>query len=104
MSTQPISPPESTARSPRILRVGILGFGTVGTGAYRMLQDNRDEITRKVGFPIDVVRIGIKDASKSRILPSEIFTTDLVSIVNDPQIDVILELIGGVEPAGSLVE
>lgn len=87
-----------------MLRVGILGFGTVGSGVYRMLQDNRDSFARKVGFPAEVVRIGIRDASKDRGLSPEIFTTDLESIVDDPEIDVILELIGGVDPAAGLVE
>ncbi len=69
-----------------------------------MLRDNRDAIARKIGLPLEVVMIGIKDADKPRMLPNEMFTTDLDSIVNDPSIDVILELIGGVEPAGRLVE
>jgi homoserine dehydrogenase len=88
----------------RTIRVGILGFGTVGTGAYRMLQDNREAIRRKVGLPLEVAMIGIKDSAKPRSLPTEMFTTDLDSIVDDPSIDVILELIGGVEPAARLVE
>jgi homoserine dehydrogenase len=69
-----------------------------------MLRDNRDAISRKIGLTPEVVRIGVKDGSKARDLPSEIFTTDLESIVDDPQIDLILELMGGVEPAGALVE
>ncbi|RYG24342.1 homoserine dehydrogenase [bacterium] len=89
---------------PRSLRVGILGFGTVGSGVYRMLADNQDAIVRKVGFPMEVVKIGVRDANKARELPAEMFTTDLASIVDDPSIDVILELIGGVEPAGEMVE
>lgn len=69
-----------------------------------MLQDNHDAIAAKAGIPIEVVRIGIKDAGKSRGLKASIFTTDLSSIVNDPQIDVVAEVIGGTDPAGALVE
>lgn len=69
-----------------------------------MLRDNRDAIDHKVGRAFEVVKIGIKDASKNRDLPSEMFTTDLDSIIDDPSIDVILELIGGVDVAGGLVE
>jgi homoserine dehydrogenase len=90
--------------APRILRVGILGFGTVGSGAYRMLEDNREAIQRKVGLGMEVVKIGVKDLSKPRDLPASIFTADLDSIVEDPEIDVVLELIGGTDPAGRLVE
>jgi homoserine dehydrogenase len=82
----------------------MLGFGTVGTGAYRMLEDNRRAITRKIGLPIEVVKIGIKDPTKERGLDDAIFTTDLESIINDPSIDVVIELIGGVDPAAALVE
>ena len=87
-----------------LIRIGILGFGTVGSGAFRMLQDNRQEIIRKIGLDFEIVRIGIRDTGKSRALPAEMFTTDLESIVDDPSIDVILELIGGIDPAGELVE
>ncbi len=69
-----------------------------------MLKDNREEITRKIGLDFEVVKIGIRDSAKPRTLPQSIFTTDLESIVNDPTINVVLELMGGVEPAGGLVE
>lgn len=87
-----------------VIRVGMLGFGVVGTGAYRMLRDNREAIVRKIGVPIEVVQIGIRNPVQERIAPPELFTTDLHSIVDDPTIDVILELMGGCEPAGSLIE
>ncbi len=89
---------------PRTLRVGILGFGTVGSGVYRMLMDNQDAILRKVGFPVEVVKIGVRDPAKARGLDSAMFTTDLRSIVDDESIDVILELIGGADTAGEMVE
>lgn len=88
----------------RVLRVGLLGFGTVGSGVYRMLEDNREAIERKVGSPVEVAKIGIRDPAKRRDVDAGLFTTDLQSIVDDPSIDVVLELIGGVEPAGALVE
>src|SRR5471030_825940 len=69
-----------------------------------MLQDNREAIARKMGLEFEVARIGIRDSGKTRTIDSQYFTSDLLSIVDDPTIDVILELIGGVEPAGELVE
>ncbi len=86
------------------IRIAFLGFGTVGTGAFRMLADNKASIERKVGAPIEVVRIGIQNAEKPRIAPRELFTTDLMSIVDDPTIQVIIEVIGGLDPAGPLLE
>lgn len=88
----------------RVVRVGLLGFGTVGSGVYRMLHDNRDSIERKVGFPAEVVKIGIRDCSKPRSVDAALFTTDLRALVDDPEIDVICELMGGTEPASELVE
>ena len=86
------------------IRIGLLGFGTVGSGAYRMLQDNRDAITQKIGRPIEVAKIGIRDWEKPRVLAQDMFTTDLDSLVDDPTIDVVIELIGGIDPAARLVE
>jgi homoserine dehydrogenase len=86
------------------IRVGILGFGTVGEGTYRMICDNEEEILAKVGCPIEVRRIGIRDPKKPRSIGGEFFTTDLDSIVSDPDIDVVLELIGGEEPALCLID
>jgi homoserine dehydrogenase len=86
------------------IRIGMLGFGTVGTGTYRMLVDNRESISRKIGREIDITRIGIRDQNKERALDQSHFTTDLASIVSDPNIDVVVELIGGVDPAAELVE
>ena len=88
----------------KVIRIGMLGFGTVGTGAYRMLEDNRVAITKKIGLPFEVVKIGIKDHTKDRGINDSLFTTDLNSIIEDPTIDVVMELIGGVDPAAELVE
>ena len=86
------------------VRVAILGFGTVGEGTYRMICDNEEEIVQKVGCPIEVRRIGIRDPNKPRSISGEFFSTDLDDIVSDPEIDVVLELIGGEEPALSLID
>lgn len=91
-----------SAKAP--IRVGILGFGVVGEGAYRMMQDNRAELEKKVGIPFEVVRIAVRDLAKARSAPSHLLTDDPFSVVNDPQVDVVLELIGGLDPAAKLVE
>ncbi|MCE9560304.1 MAG: homoserine dehydrogenase, partial [Armatimonadetes bacterium] len=86
------------------VRVGFLGYGTVGVGAVSMLTDNRDAINRKAGLSIEIAKIGIRDSQKPRNLDSKLFTTNLESVVNDPNIDVIVEVIGGIEPAFSLLK
>jgi homoserine dehydrogenase len=89
---------------PETLRIGMLGCGTVGQGVYRMLGDNLAAITQRMWSRPEIVAIGVRDLEKPRGVPKELFTTDLDSIVDDPSIDVIVELIGGTEPAGDLVE
>ena len=86
------------------VRVGILGLGVVGSGVYRMLQANAEAIHARIGSTIDVVAVGVRDSSKPRDISAELLTTDLDAIVDDPSIDVILELIGGTDPAAGLVE
>jgi len=86
------------------IRVAIIGFGTVGEGTYRMLVDNEEEILGKIGAPVSVQKIGIRDRSKARSLDRCLFTDDIASICNDPEIDVILELIGGEHPAAEIVD
>ena len=86
------------------IRIALLGFGTVCMGAYRMLADNREAISTKIGRDIEIVRIGIRDPAKDRTAPPDLFTADLESVVVDPSVHVILELMGGIDPAVSLIE
>lgn len=88
----------------RVVRAGLLGFGTVGEGTYRMLLDNADAVLAKTGARVEITRIGVKDLAKPRSLPADRFTDDLASIATDPEIDVVLELIGGEDPAAQIVE
>ncbi len=95
----------ATTDATRTIRLGLLGFGTVGSGVYRMLEDNREAIESKIGGQrLEVRRIGIKDTTKPRALDASLFTTDLASLVADPEIDVVMELMGGIDPAADLVE
>jgi homoserine dehydrogenase len=91
--------------SERIVRLGLLGCGTVGAAVVRMLDANADDVARRAAVRPVVSRIAVLDPGKDRDLPvpREVFTTDGVSIVDDPEIDVIVELLGGVEPARDLI-
>ncbi|MBX3119459.1 MAG: homoserine dehydrogenase [Fimbriimonadaceae bacterium] len=94
----------STGVQPRTLRIGLLGFGTVGEGVYRMLEENRETIEARAGMGLEIVTAGIRDQAKTRSLPSSFFTTDLDSIVESANVDVVVELIGGCDPAERLIE
>ena len=89
----------------RPIPIGLLGFGTVGSGTVRILQDNANAISARVGVPVVVSRVAVRDKSKLRdvSLPESILTTNPHEITDDPEIQIVAELIGGVEPARSLV-
>ncbi|MBE9198818.1 MULTISPECIES: homoserine dehydrogenase [unclassified Nodularia (in: cyanobacteria)] len=85
------------------VKLGILGLGTVGTGTVQLLQDvvGRNPLLQEV----EIYRVGVRSLAKIRDLelPADVLTTDLESIVNDPSVDIVVELIGGLEPARSLI-
>lgn len=77
--------------------VGLIGFGTVGAGVARILLQNASLIQRRVGVPLELVRVADLDVTKDRgvKLSPGILTTDARDVLDDPAIDVVLELIGG---------
>jgi len=83
------------------IKVGLLGLGVVGSGTVHILADNAAAIAQKVGAPVTVARAAVRDRTKSRglDLPSHLITTDPYEVINDPEIDIICEVVGGVEPA-----
>jgi homoserine dehydrogenase len=87
------------------IRVGLIGWGTVGSGVVRILSKEKDLITRRLGVPLEIAQIADRDITRKRDVdvPPEILTTDPQQLIQSPNIDIILELIGGIEPARSLV-
>ncbi len=87
------------------VRVGLLGLGVVGAGTVSVLTRNAHEITRRAGRDIDIVKVLARDPRKARALawPKERLTTDAGSVLDDPTIEVIVELMGGLEPAREYV-
>ncbi|OYD89762.1 homoserine dehydrogenase [Nostoc sp. 'Peltigera membranacea cyanobiont' 210A] len=85
------------------VKLGILGLGTVGTGTVQLLQDSagRHPLLQE----IEIYRVGVRSLDKPRAveLSTEVLTTDLESIVNDPAVDIVVEVMGGLEPARSLI-
>lgn len=80
-------------------KIGLLGLGTVGTGTAQILLDTNGRHPLLQGLSLH--RVGVRSLSKSRgvELPQTLLTTDLEEIVTDPEIDIVVELIGGLEPA-----
>ncbi len=81
--------------------VGLLGMGTVGRGVYRILNDNKAGIEQKVGVPIVIKKILVRDTSKDRgmALNKGLLTTNSSDLLDDPEIDIIVEVLGGVDLA-----
>ena len=86
------------------IRVGILGFGTVGQGTWKHLVENAESLKKILGLEVVPTRASVRDLTKKRKLSIEAdaLTDDSLSIVNDPDIDLICELIGGIEEARNL--
>jgi homoserine dehydrogenase len=91
--------------SEETIRIGMLGCGTVGAATIRLLHEHAEDIAMRAGCRPEVVRVAVRDPGKDRgvPLPHEAFTTDAASIVDDPRIDVVCEVIGGIEPARELL-
>jgi homoserine dehydrogenase len=83
------------------IQVGLIGFGTVGTGVVTILQKNADLIRKRVGVPVALSRIVDLDITTNRgvSVPHGMLTTDVRDILDDPSMDIVVELIGGHEPA-----
>jgi len=88
-----------------MINVGIIGFGTVGTGTARILIENKDLLSQRTGFNINLKRIADLDVKRNRgiKLPKGTLTTDAEKILNDPEIDIVIELIGGIHPAKDFI-
>ena len=85
----------------REIQIGLLGCGVVGSGTMRVLQTNADEIARRVGARLVVKKIAVRDKSKPRAveLDPALLTENPREVTDDPDIEIVAELIGGVEPA-----
>ncbi len=88
------------------IKVGLLGLGTVGGGTVNVLKRNADEITRRTGRGIRVVQAAVRSLDRERICDTSdiALTTDPFEVVNNPEIDVVVELIGGYDLARELVD
>jgi len=87
------------------VKVGLLGCGHVGAPLARLIDDNADVIEARAGVRIEIVRVAVRNLALERDvpLPASRFTDDAEAVVADPDVDIIVEVIGGIEPARSLV-
>lgn len=87
------------------ISVGMVGFGRVGTGVAKILLGNAGLIRRRVGIPVELVRVADLDLTSDRgvRLPDGVLTSDVRAVLDDPGIDIVLELIGGYDAAKRVI-
>jgi len=95
--------PEDFCMSP--LQIGIIGMGNVGSGVARILLNQADLLTRRAGRPIHLRKATVRDPSRDRgvELPPGVLTVDVDEVLDDPEISVVVQLIGGIEPAREIM-
>ncbi len=84
------------------VRVALLGCGTVGTQVVRLLTEQADDLTARVGAPVELAGIAVRRPNKHPNIPAELLTTDAKALLST-EVDVVVEVIGGIEPARTLL-
>ena len=89
---------------PKKIKIGLVGYGTVGVGVAKILFENAAEITTRTGLQLELARVVDKDTTTKRIfnLPDGLLSDDLDGLINDASIDIVLELVGGTSFAKDL--
>src|SRR5579863_6500248 len=87
------------------LRVGLLGCGNVGAALVRLLVDDATRIGARTGLDLRLAAVAVRSQSRERDvpIPAGVLTTDASAVVDNPDVDVVVEVIGGVEPARTLI-
>lgn len=88
------------------IRLGLIGLGTVGQGVVQILQRQADRLSRQIGQPLEIKSVCVRDRKKPRDIDLSGYkiVANPIDIVNDPDIDIVVELMGGQEPAKTLIE
>jgi homoserine dehydrogenase len=89
----------------RRISVGLIGCGTVGSGVFRILKENGYLISQRLGCPLEITRVAVRDMADPRYVevPIDMITTDAREVIRDPDVDIVVEVIGGIEPARSFI-
>jgi homoserine dehydrogenase len=91
------------ANSSKSLRVALLGCGVVGSQVVRLMHEQSDDLTARVGVPLELVGVAVRRPNRHPEIPAELITTDAESLVRRADVDLVVEVIGGIEPARSLL-
>jgi homoserine dehydrogenase len=87
----------------RPLKVALLGCGTVGSAVLRLISEQADDLTARVGRPVEVAGIAVRRPDHHPDVPAHLLTTDAQALVTREDVDLVVEVIGGIEPARTLI-
>jgi homoserine dehydrogenase len=89
----------------RSIRLGVLGFGNVGSAFVELVTARAKEIEARTGIHLEVVRVAVRNLSRSRDveIDPDLLTNEAMTVVSDPDVDLVVEVIGGIEPARELI-
>ena len=84
-----------------VIKAALLGFGTVGTGVYKVLKNQEKEMSAKIGCKVEIKKILVRNIEKAaaKIEDASLLTSQWDEIINDPEIEIVIELMGGINPA-----
>jgi homoserine dehydrogenase len=86
------------------MKIALLGCGVVGTEVVRLLEEQADDLAARVGAPLELAGIAVRRLDRRRDgVPSKLLTTDAMDLVTADDVDIVVEVIGGIEPARSLI-
>lgn len=88
-----------------VIHAALLGLGTVGTGVYKVLKNQESEMTAKIGCQVKISKILVRNVEKAskKLEDASVLTTSWEEIKNDPEIDIVIEVMGGIEPARTYI-
>ena len=90
---------------PQPLKVAVLGCGSVGSQVVRLLRENAEDLEARIGAPLELAGVAVRriDAPREVDVPADLLTTDAIGLVSRPDVDIVIEVIGGIEPARTLI-
>ena len=89
----------------KVIKAALLGLGTVGTGVYKVLKNQEAEMEAKIGREVKIAKVLVRNLEKAaaKVDDPSILTNNWEEVLNDPEISIVIELMGGIEPARTYI-
>jgi homoserine dehydrogenase len=94
---------EAEPTGPKQIKVALLGCGVVGSQVVRLLEEQADELAARIGAPLELVGVAVRRPQRHTDVPADLLTTDAQALVTREDVDVVVELVGGIEPVRGLL-